>query len=56
MLCDTSNLVLGIQQDVTIETERRATEGVTYFVVTIRCDCALENPDAVVVLSNLKVK
>lgn len=56
MLCDTSNLILGIQQDVQIETERRATEGVTYFVVTIRCDCALENPDAVVVLNNLKVK
>lgn len=56
MLCDTSNLILGIQQDIQIETERRATEGVTYFVVTIRCDCALENPDAVVVLDNLKVK
>ncbi|HOO96962.1 MAG TPA: phage major capsid protein [Caldisericia bacterium] len=56
MLCDYNNLILGIQQDVQIETERRATEGVTYFVVTIRCDCALENPDAVVVLKDLKVK
>ncbi|MEZ4812505.1 MAG: hypothetical protein R2883_03320 [Caldisericia bacterium] len=56
MLCDYNNLILGIQQDINIETERRATEGVTYFVVTLRCDCALENPDAVVVLDSLKVK
>lgn len=56
LLCDCNNLILGIQQDIQIETERRATEGVTYFVVTIRCDCALENPEAVVVLNNMKVK
>lgn len=56
MLCDYSNLILGIQKDINIETERRATESTTYFVVTLRCDCALENPDAVVVLDNLKVK
>lgn len=56
LLCDYNNLILGIQQDIQIETERRATEGVTYFVVTIRCDCALENPEAVVVLNNMKVK
>ncbi len=56
ILCDYSNLILGIQQDINIETERRATEGVTYFVVTLRCDCALENPDAIVTLKDLKVK
>ncbi|MCK5744276.1 MAG: phage major capsid protein [Caldisericia bacterium] len=56
ILCDYSNLILGIQQDINIETERRATEGVTYFVVSLRCDCALENPDAIVTLKDLKVK
>jgi len=56
ILTENSNLIWGIQRDITIETERSARERATYFVVTMRCDFAVENPEAASLLENVKVK
>jgi hypothetical protein len=56
ILTDASNLIWGIQRDITIETERSARERATYFVVTLRCDFAVENPQAAGLLKNIKIK
>ena len=56
ILTENSNLIWGVQRDITIETERSARERATYFVMTMRCDFAVENPKAAGLLKNVKVK
>lgn len=56
LLTENSNLIWGVQRDITIETERSARERATYFVVTMRCDFAVENPEAWALLTGVKVK
>lgn len=56
ILTENTNLIWGVQRDITIETERSARERATYFVVTMRCDFAVENPEAAALLTGVKVK
>lgn len=56
ILTENSNFIWGVQRDITIETERSARERATYFVMTMRCDFAVENPKAAALIKNLKVK
>ncbi|MNC43726.1 hypothetical protein D3C75_926010 [compost metagenome] len=56
MLTDYRNLICGIHRDIRIETERRARKRTTSFVLTLRADIQIENPEAIVLLDNLKVK
>jgi hypothetical protein len=50
------NLIVGLQRDIKMETERKAAEEATYFYYSIRSDIAVENLNAVVFLKNLKAK
>lgn len=56
ILTENSNFIWGVQRDISIETERSARERATYFVMTMRCDFAVENPKAAALIKNLKVK
>lgn len=50
------NLIVGIHRDIRVETQRWARLRATDFVLTLRSDVQLENPDAVVVYDYLKVR
>ena len=52
---DYQNLILGIQRDIRVETDRLPRLRATDFVLTFRADVQMENPDAVVLLENLQV-
>lgn len=47
-----NNIIMGIQRDITIETDRDIRSRVLIIVLTIRCDVKLEQDDACVVLEN----
>lgn len=56
LLTDYRNLIFGIQRDIKWETERHARRRSTSFVMTLRVDTQIENPDALVLLEGLKSK
>jgi hypothetical protein len=56
MLCDYRNLICGIHRDIRVETERWARKRTTAFILTLRTDIQMENPEAVVLMKNLKVR
>ena len=53
-MSDYRNLIFGIQRQIRWETERHARRRSTSFVLTLRCDTAVENTDALVIMKNLK--
>ena len=56
LLTDYRNLIFGIQRDIKWETERHPRRRSTSFVMTLRVDTQIENPDALVLLEGLKSK
>ena len=56
LLTDANNLILGIQRNIKVETQRNARTRTTSFVLTLRVDTQVENLDACVVLQDLLVK
>lgn len=56
LLTDYNNLIIGIQRDIRIETQREARLRATDFVMTLRVDIQLENPEAAAVYDLLKVR
>lgn len=56
LLTDYRNLIFGIQRDIKWETERHARRRSTSFVMTLRVDTQIENPDALVIMEGLKSK
>jgi len=56
ILTHKENLVIGLQRDIKMETERKASEEATYFYYSIRSDIAVENLNAVIFIKNLKAK
>lgn len=56
LLTDYRNLIFGIQRDIRWETERHPRRRSTSFVMTLRVDTQVENPDALVLLEKLKSK
>lgn len=56
LLTDYRNLIFGIQRDIKWETERHARRRSTSFVMTLRVDTQVENPDALVLLEGLTSK
>jgi plastocyanin len=56
LLTDYRNLIFGIQRDIKWETERHARRRSTSFIMTLRVDTQIENPDAMVLMSGLKFK
>lgn len=56
MLTHKDNLVIGIQRDIKMESQRVAAEESTYFFYSLRTDLLLGNPAAVVFIENLKSK
>lgn len=55
LMTDYRNLVVGIQRDIRVETDRLPRLRATDFVLTMRADVAVENPAAVVLLEKLAV-
>jgi len=53
LLTPKGNLIVGIQREITIETERSAADEATYVFYSIRWDLAIENTNAVVMISCL---
>lgn len=53
MLTIPQNLILGVQRNIRVETERKPVAREVIVVVTARVACEVENHDAVVVASNL---
>lgn len=56
LMTDYRNLIFGIQRDIKWETERHARRRSTSFVMTLRVDTQIENPDALVIMEGLKSK
>jgi hypothetical protein len=56
VLTHKENFIIGLERDIKMETERKASEESTYFFYSIRSDIAVENLNAVVFIKNLKVK
>ena len=56
LLTDYRNLIFGIQRDIKWETERHARRRSTSFIMTLRVDTQVENPDALVLLEGLTSK
>lgn len=56
MMSDYRNLIFGIQRDIKWETERHPRRRSTSFVMTLRVDTQIENPDALVIMEGLKSK
>lgn len=56
MLTHMLNLIVGIHRDIRVETQRWARLRATDFVLTLRSDTAVENPDACVVYDNMQVQ
>lgn len=54
MLTHKDNLVIGIQRDIKMESQRVAAEESTYFFYSLRTDLLMGNPAAVVFIKNLK--
>ena len=53
ILTHKSNFVIGMQKDITMETERSAADGGTYIFYTIKVGFNIRNPEAVVVVHDL---
>jgi hypothetical protein len=53
LLTHMRNLIIGIQRDIKIETERQAADQATYFYYSMRADLAIENVNAIVLLKRL---
>jgi len=56
MLTHKENFIIGLERDIKMETERKASEESTYFFYSIRSDIAVENLNAVVFIKNLKIR
>lgn len=56
ILTHKNNLIIGLQRDIKMETQREAAEESTYFFYSIRSDIAIENLNACVFIENLKVR
>ncbi|GMU21156.1 MAG: hypothetical protein AMXMBFR13_12490 [Phycisphaerae bacterium] len=56
MLTDLRNLIIGLQRQIRIETQRNARKRATDFVLTMRGDVQVENPDAIVIYDHAQVK
>lgn len=56
LLSDYRNLIFGIQRDIKWETERHPRRRSTSFVMTLRVDTQIENPDALVLMTELQSK
>ena len=56
LMTDYRNLIFGIQRDIKWETERHPRRRSTSFVMTLRVDTQVENPDAMVIMNGLKSK
>jgi len=56
ILTHKNNLIIGLQRDIKMETQREAAEESTYFFYSIRSDIAIENLNACVFIKNLKVR
>ena len=54
MLTHKDNLIIGIHQEIEMETERSAADKATYFYYSMRADLAIENVNAIVLIKNLK--
>lgn len=54
MLAEFGNLIWGIQRDIRIETDRLPRLRSTDWVISFKMDAEIRNPDAVVLLQNLK--
>jgi len=54
LLTPQNNLIIGIQREIRIESERKAADEATYMFYTMRVDLAIENVDAVVLLRCLE--
>lgn len=50
------NFIYGIQRDITIEPDRVPKERATDFVITMRIDIQVENPEMAGILKNVKVR
>lgn len=48
-----NNLIVGIQRDIKIESQRVAADEATYWFYSIRADCAIENVNACVMMEKL---
>lgn len=56
VLTHKDNLIVGLQREIKMETERKASEESTYFFYSIRSDIAIENLNACVFIKNLKIR
>ena len=56
LLADYRNLILGIQRDVRLEPDRLPRLRATDWVLTMRIDAKVEEPDALALLKSLKVR
>ena len=56
MLTDLRNLIIGLQRQIRIETQRSARKRATDFVLTMRGDVQIENPDAIALYDHALVK
>jgi len=54
LLCPQGNLIIGIQRDIRIESQRVAADEATYVFYSLRTDVAVENTDAVVLVEELE--
>jgi hypothetical protein len=54
LLTPKDNLIVGIQRDIKMESERKAADQATYIFYSLRIDFAIENVDAVVLLRCLE--
>jgi hypothetical protein len=54
LLTPQNNFIIGIQREIRIESERKASDEATYMFYTMRVDLAIENVDAVVMLRCLE--
>jgi len=53
LLTPKGNLVVGIQRNIKIESQRSAADEATYWFYSLRADCAIENVNACVLLEKL---
>lgn len=56
MLTDLRNLIIGLQRQIRIETQRNARKRATDFVLTMRGDVQIENADAIALYDHARVK
>jgi len=53
LLTPKQNLIIGLQREITLESERSAADEATYIFFSIKWDVAIENPNACVMISCL---